>query len=60
MTIRFVVDEYMKNWQEIYDWIIGLSPSASLEQRAEYLEKNEKFLEKNPTPIFCAGPIRVV
>ena len=43
LTIRFVVDEYMKNWQEIYDWIIGLSPSASLEQRAEYLNKEEKF-----------------
>ena len=42
LTIRFVVDEYMKNWQEIYDWIIGLSPSSSLEQRAEYLRTEEK------------------
>ena len=43
LTVRFVVDEYMKNWEEIYDWIIGLSPSRSTEQRVEYLEKNEKF-----------------
>ena len=42
LTIRFVVDEYMKNWEEIYDWIIGLSPSASSEQRAEYLRKEER------------------
>ena len=43
LSIRFVVDEYMKNWEEIYDWIIGLSPSSSLEQKATYLEKNERF-----------------
>ncbi len=43
LSIRFVVDEYMKNWEEIYNWIIGLSPSASLEQRAEFLNKEEKF-----------------
>ena len=42
LTIRFVVDEYMKNWQEVYDWIIGLAPSASLEQRAEYLRTEER------------------
>ncbi len=42
LTIRFVVDEYMKNWEEIYNWIIGLSPSASSEQRAEYLRKEER------------------
>ena len=32
----------MKNWQEIYDWIIGLSPPSSLEQRAEYLRTEER------------------
>ena len=42
LNIRFVVDEYMKNWQEIYEWIIGLSPPASLEQRAEYLRTEER------------------
>ena len=32
----------MKNWQEIYDWIIGLAPPDSLEQRAEYLSTEER------------------
>ena len=42
LTVRFVVDEYMKNWEEIYNWITGLSPPASLEERAEYLRKEER------------------
>ena len=32
----------MKNWQEIYDLIIGLSPPSSLEQRSEYLRTEER------------------
>ena len=42
LSIRFVVDEYMKNWEEIYNWITGLSPPASLEERAEYLRTEER------------------
>lgn len=43
LTVRFVVDEYMKNWQEIYDWVIGLAPSSSTEQRVQYMNHEEKY-----------------
>ena len=43
LTVRFVVDEYMKNWQEIYDWVIGLAPSSSTEQRVQYTNQEEKY-----------------
>ena len=37
LTIRFVVDENLKNWQSIYDWIVTLG--APTKDRAEQLSK---------------------
>ena len=32
LTVRFVVDEELKNWMEIYNWIYGLGYPDNLEQ----------------------------
>jgi len=35
LSIKFIVDENMKNWLSIYDWIIGLG-FATVEDQVEY------------------------
>ena len=35
LTIRFIVDEELKNWTEIYNWLYGLGYPENLEQSAE-------------------------
>lgn len=34
LTLRFRIDEDLKNFQEIYDWLIGLGYPDNFEQRA--------------------------
>ena len=35
LSIKFIVDENMKNWLSIYDWIVGLG-FATVEDQVEY------------------------
>ena len=40
LTIKFIVDENMKNWLSIYDWIIGLG-FPTKEGQAKYIKLSE-------------------
>jgi len=39
LSIRIIVDENMKNWQEIYNWIINLGRPENLQGYAEQKKK---------------------
>ena len=40
LSIRFIVDENMKNWLSIYDWIVGLGfPTQEGQEKYRKLEK---------------------
>lgn len=38
LRLEFIVDEDLANWQEIYNWIIGLGAPQRLDQYAERVE----------------------
>ena len=40
LSIKFIVDENMKNWLSIYDWIIGLG-FPTTEGQAKYKKLSE-------------------
>ena len=40
LTVKFIVDENMKNWLSIYDWIVGLGfPTQEGQEKYRKLEK---------------------
>jgi len=44
LTIKFIVDENMKNWLSIYDWIIGLGfPTEEGQAKYRKLEKDSEL-----------------
>jgi len=45
MTVSFIVDEEMKNWREIHDWMRSLSTAESMgnQKDAEVIPHEEKF-----------------
>ena len=46
LSIKFIVDENMKNWLSIYDWIIGLGFPTE-EGQAKYKKLSENKTRKN-------------
>jgi len=40
LTVRFIVDEDMKNYQEIYEWIIALGPGFDTDDYRELIGAN--------------------
>ena len=47
--IRFLVQEDMANYKELYDWLIGLGFPESHKQSSEYTQKQEyRFPDANP------------
>ena len=44
LTIKFIVDENMKNWLSIYDWIIGLGfPTPDAQHEYKKLKENSEL-----------------
>ena len=44
LTIKFIVDENMKNWLSIYDWIIGLGfPTKEGQEKYKKLSENSEL-----------------
>ena len=44
LTIKFIVDENMKNWLAIYDWIIGLGfPTLEGQEKYKKLAQNSEL-----------------
>ena len=44
LTIKFIVDENMKNWLSIYDWIIGLGfPTQQGQEQYKKLSENSEL-----------------
>ena len=49
LMIRFLVQEDMANYKELYDWLIGLGFPESHKQSSEYTQKQEyRFPDANP------------
>jgi len=49
LMIRFLIQEDMKNYQELYNWLIGLGFPESHKQYAEYGKSQEyRFPDVNP------------
>lgn len=42
LRISFIVDEELKNWLEIYNWIIGLGYPYSTEQHSNLIRSNSQ------------------
>ena len=43
LSIKFIVDENMKNWLSIYDWIIGLGfPTKEGQEKYKKLSENSE------------------
>lgn len=42
LSLRFRIDEDLKNFQEIYDWIIAIGYPDNFDQRAPFLRANPK------------------
>ena len=44
LSIRFIVDENMKNWLSIYDWIVGLGfPTEEGQEKYKKLKENSEL-----------------
>ena len=43
LRIRFIIDEELRNWTEIYDWIIGLTYPESSDQYAELKKTGDGY-----------------
>ena len=44
LTVKFIVDENMKNWLSIYDWIIGLGfPTKEGQEKYKKLSENSEL-----------------
>ena len=43
LSITFKVDEEMRNYQEIYDWMVGISGPENYTTYKSYTETREKF-----------------
>ena len=44
LSIKFIVDENMKNWLSIYDWIIGLGfPTKVAQEKYKKLSENSEL-----------------
>ena len=52
LAVRVLADEYMKNWSEIHDWIIGLGAPKSHDQ---YAAQAKKFLKTALTLIIMTA-----
>lgn len=43
LRVRFIIDEELRNWTEIYDWIVGLTYPESTEQYAELKKTGDGY-----------------
>ena len=56
LMIRFLIQEDMKNYQELYDWLIGLGFPANHKQYSEYGKTQEyRFPDIDPTKQAALG-----
>jgi hypothetical protein len=46
LNIRFRVDENLKNYLEIYNWIVGISRPDNFQQTVEFLNKSGSYAVK--------------
>ncbi len=44
LTVQFIIDEDMKNWLEIYDWMIGMTFPDSFRTSRDWIESQEGAL----------------
>lgn len=49
LTVQFLVDEDLKNWQQIYQWILGMTFPESFKKSCDWIESQEGAIgEKHP------------
>ena len=56
LTIKFIVDEIMKNWLSIYDWIIGLGfPTEEGQAKYKKLSTNSELTTDATLPVLTGN-----
>ena len=58
LTLRFLVDENMENYQSIYDWLTGLGFPETTKEFAEIIK--DKDGQRDPKEAFCDGTLRIL
>jgi hypothetical protein len=57
LTVGFRVDEDLKNWKELYDWIRGITAPENAQQFKDLVETNALVSNTGYKPVFSDGTL---